>query len=133
MNILDRFLNELFGEESSNHNSNHKRFVDAVLKNRKNTYNRILSNQEKEALSPEAFGYLLSLASLKSITRYQFEYMLLLSINMFNITFRQLDLKQIQKMVDIVVLEANGNVNPNKLAAMLFTDAVNVKTENTVH
>ena len=78
-------------------------------------YYRILSKNEKKAISSEAFGYLLKLNSDCYISKFEFEKILSLSFALSKTIHKVISLRYMVKIVDILFIENNANLSYKRL------------------
>jgi len=75
----------------------------------KNYYNRILSLNEKIAIEPEAFGYLMKIFNIGSINKDEFERILSMSSAIYSMTNLSINENRMVNIIDLVLLSPVEN------------------------
>ncbi len=112
--ITDEMLNLLTDEE--------KDFLYNLLTlqdKEKSTYNRMLSRQENYALTTGAYGYLLTLLQMESITAMDLENILNACVNIYNETHSRVDRDRLEKIVTIYMFTGVQNVSSRGYLEMI--------------
>ncbi|HHE37682.1 MAG TPA: hypothetical protein ENL20_03810 [Candidatus Cloacimonetes bacterium] len=92
-----------------------KLFIDAILEEKEpETYNRVLSADEKKVLSTEAFGYLMHLLKINSIDRFMFEKIISLSMQLNSFMKRKLTKNMMDDIVNFIIFSGQGDVFINE-------------------
>ncbi|MCD4796300.1 MAG: DUF494 family protein [Candidatus Cloacimonetes bacterium] len=127
--IVEEIFNDVFSEKSSRKRLKKlgisekelKIFMNSLLHRQKlNTYNRIFAEDEKRVLTPQAFGYLVSLLSLKSIDHQIFEEVINLSMQLNVFLKRKISKKMIDNIVNFLIFSDNVNVSIKELLDIFF-------------
>ncbi len=112
--ITDEMLNLLTDEE--------KDFLYNLLTLQdkdKSSYNRILSSQENYALTTGAYGYLLTLMNIESITAMDLENILNACVSIYNETHTKVDRDRLDKIVTIYMFTGVQNVSSRGYLEMI--------------
>lgn len=98
-----------------------KLFIDAILEEKEpETYNRVLSADEKKVLSTEAFGYLMHLLKINSIDRFMFEKIISLSMQLNSFMKRKLTKNMMDDIVNFIIFSGQGDVSIKDLMDIFF-------------
>ncbi len=98
-----------------------KLFIEAILEEKEpETYNRVLSADEKKVLSTEAFGYLMHLLEIKSIDKFMFEKIISLSMQLNTFMKRKITKKMMDDIVNFLIFSGQGDVSIKDLMDIFF-------------
>jgi hypothetical protein len=98
-----------------------KVFMEGLVKsNETKIYNRILAEDERRAITPEAFGYLVELLSLKSIDKNLFENVISLSMQLHVFLKRKIDKRMMDDIVNFLIFSGRGEVTIRDILEILF-------------
>ena len=98
-----------------------KSFIDAILEEKEpETYNRVLSADEKKVLSTEAFGYLMHLLKINSIDRFMFEKIISLSMQLNSFMKRKMTKNMMDDIVNFLIFSGQGDVSIKDLMDIFF-------------
>ena len=98
-----------------------KLFIDAILEEKEpETYNRVLSADEKKVLSTEAFGYLMHLLKINSIDRFMFEKIISLSMQLNSFMKRKMTKNMMDDIVNFLIFSGQGDVSIKDLMDIFF-------------
>ena len=98
-----------------------KHFMDSILQGKEiKAYNRILSEDEKRVLSPEAFGYLVNLLCLKSIDRDMFERIITLSMQLNIFVRKKIDKQMMDDIVNLIIFSGKSEISIKDLLDIFF-------------
>jgi len=98
-----------------------KLFIDAILEEKEpETYNRVLSSDEKKVLSTEAFGYLMHLLKINSIDRFMFEKIISLSMQLNSFMKRKMTKNMMDDIVNFLIFSGQGDVSIKDLMDIFF-------------
>ncbi|OQY39356.1 MAG: hypothetical protein B6226_02035 [Candidatus Cloacimonetes bacterium 4572_65] len=85
-------------------------------------YHRTLDEVERRAVSTEAYGYLLSLLTIKSITTEIFEKTLLLCVHLYYVSRKEISKKKLDKVVTMVTFSDVDGSSPKEILDLLLDD-----------
>jgi len=95
--------------------------MEALLNEQDNkAYNRILAEDEKRVITPEAFGYLVHLLNIRSIDKIFFEKVISLSMQLNTFLKRRIDKKMMDDIVNFIVFSGQGDVTVRDLLDVFF-------------
>ena len=126
---IEEFLEKLFNDRSTKKKLDKygmsekelKVFMEGLLKsNETKVYNRILAEDERRAITPEAFGYLVELLSLKSIDKNLFENVISLSMQLHVFLKRKIDKRMMDDIVNFLIFSGRGEVTIRDILEILF-------------
>ncbi|KQC08272.1 MAG: hypothetical protein APR54_04790 [Candidatus Cloacimonas sp. SDB] len=96
-------------------------FMEALLSERENrVYNRILAEDEKRVISPDAFGFLVHLLNLGSIDEVFFEKVISLSMQLNMFLKKRINKKMMDDIVNFIVFSGQGDVTVRDLLDVFF-------------
>jgi hypothetical protein len=84
------------------------------------TYNRILSEEERRILTPEAFSYLLQLLNMKSIDKNLFETVITLSMQLNFFLKKQINKNMIDDVVNFLIFSGERDASIKDLLDLFF-------------
>ncbi len=126
---IEEFLEKLFSDRSTKKKLDKygmsekelKVFMEGLLKsNETKVYNRILAEDERRAITPGAFGYLVELLSLKSIDKNLFENVISLSMQLHVFLKRKIDKRMMDDIVNFLIFSGRGEVTVRDILEILF-------------
>ncbi len=126
---IEEFLEKLFNDRSTKKKLDKygmsekelKVFMEGLVKsNETKIYNRILAEDERRAITPEAFGYLVELLSLKSIDKNLFENVISLSMQLHVFLKRKIDKRMMDDIVNFLIFSGRGEVTIRDILEILF-------------
>lgn len=98
-----------------------EQFMDALLNEKDSkVYNRILAEEEKRVISPEAFGYLAHLLRIGSIDEIFFEKVISLSMQLNVFLKKRINKKMMDDIVNFIVFSGQGEVSIRDLLDVFF-------------
>ncbi len=127
--IVEEIFNNIFSDKPSKERLKKlgisekelKIFMSSLLHRKKlKTYNRIFAEDEKRVLTPQAFGYLVNLLTLKSIDHQIFEEVINLSMQLNVFLKRRITKKMIDDIVNFLIFSDNVNVSIKELLDIFF-------------
>jgi len=96
-------------------------FMEALLSEKETrVYNRILAEDEKRVISPEAFGYLVHLLNLGSIDELFFEKVISLSMQLNMFLKKRINKQMMDDIVNFIVFSGQGEVTVRDLLDVFF-------------
>ena len=96
-------------------------FLEALVNEKDNkVYNRILADDEKRVISPEAFGYLGHLLNIGSIDEIFFEKVISLSMQLNMFMKKRIDKKMMDDIVNFIVFSGQGEITVRDLLDVFF-------------
>jgi hypothetical protein len=96
-------------------------FMEALLSEKENrVYNRILAEDEKRVISPDAFGFLVHLLNLGSIDEVFFEKVISLSMQLNMFLKKRINKKMMDDIVNFIVFSGQGDVTVRDLLDVFF-------------
>ncbi len=111
-----------------------KKFLESLIQGKENkAYNRILSEDEKRTLTPEAFGYLVHLLSLKSIDRQMFERIITLSMQLNLFMRKRIDRIMMDDIVNYIVFSGRGEVTVKDLLDAFFVQDSEIEFDDEIN
>ena len=126
---IEEFLEKLFNNRSTKKKLDKfgmsekevKVFMEGLLKsNETKVYNRILAEDERRAITPKAFGYLVELLSLNSIDKNLFENVISLSMQLHVFLKRKIDKRMMDDIVNFLIFSGRGEVTIRDILEILF-------------
>ncbi len=127
--IVEEIFNDVFSDKPSKKRLKKlgisekelKIFMSSLLHRKKlKAYNRIFAEDEKRVLTPQAFGYLVNLLTLKSIDHQIFEEVINLSMQLNVFLKRKISKKMIDDIVNFLIFSDNVNVSIKELLDIFF-------------
>jgi hypothetical protein len=98
-----------------------QQFVDALVHGSKsNRYHRIMAEDEKRVLTPDAFGYLIHLLSIKSIDRNMFERIMTVSMQLNLFLKKKINKTIMDDIVNYIIFSAEKDISLKELLDMFF-------------
>ncbi len=98
-----------------------EKFMDSLLNEKDSkVYNRILAEEEKRVISPEAFGYLAHLLRMGSIDEIFFEKVISLSMQLNVFLKKRINKKMMDDIVNFIVFSGQGEVSIRDLLDVFF-------------
>jgi hypothetical protein len=96
-------------------------FMETLLNEKDNkVYNRILADDEKRVISPEAFSFLAHLLNLGSIDEIFFEKVISLSMQLNMFLKKRIEKKMMDDIVNFIVFSGQGDVTVRDLLDVFF-------------
>jgi hypothetical protein len=95
--------------------------MDAMVHTEKNDkYYRILAEDEKKVLTPEAFGYLIHLFSLGSIDKNMFERIMTVSMQLHLFLKRKIDKTIMDEIINYIIFSGDKDISLKELLDVFF-------------
>ncbi len=83
-------------------------------------YNRILAEDEKRAIAPAAFGYLLDLIRIRSIDKQTAEQMIIFATQLSSVISQRIDKSMIDEMINFMKFSGLENVTANDIIELFL-------------
>lgn len=93
--------------------------IEEILNLGKKTYNRVLTSEERDVISTDSFGYLLSLYNYGTIDNIQLEKLILCCMYVANRRDEQLNLKRTKSLVNVLLFYDNSLLFVKELIPLL--------------
>ena len=97
------------------------------------TYNRILSEEERRILTPEAFSYLLQLLNMKSIDKNLFETVITLSMQLNFFLKKQITKNMIDDVVNFLIFSGERDASIKDLLDLFFLTESDFESFETIN
>lgn len=91
-----------------------------IVRRESNNYNRILANEERKIITPDAFGYLIHLLKLGSINKEMFEKIIILSIQLNGFLKKKITRDMIDNIVNYIIFSGIEDVSVRDLLDLFF-------------
>ncbi|MCF7858186.1 MAG: hypothetical protein K9N07_02520 [Candidatus Cloacimonetes bacterium] len=91
-----------------------------VIRQESKNYNRILADDERKIVTPEAFGYLIHLLKLGSINRGIFEKIIFLSIQLNGFLKQKITKEMIDNIVNYIIFSGVEEITLKDLLELFF-------------
>ncbi|MBN2461041.1 MAG: DUF494 family protein [Candidatus Cloacimonetes bacterium] len=85
-------------------------------------YYRILAEDEKRVIAPEAFGFLIKLLNGKSINEDMFEKIISLSMQLHLFMKKQIDKRMMDDIVNLIIFSGRKEITVKELLDIFFVD-----------
>lgn len=92
-----------------------------IIRQETKNYNRILSEDERKILTTDAFGYLIHLLKLGSITKELFETVITLSLQLSGFLKRKITREMIDNIVNYIIFSGIEDISVKDLIDLFFT------------
>lgn len=103
------------------------RFMDALLREQDSrVYNRILADDERRIISPEAFSYLAHLLKIGSIDEVFFEKVISLSLQLNIFLKKRINKKMMDDIVNFIVFSGQGDISVRDLLDIFFVQETEI-------
>jgi len=98
-----------------------KNFMEALLSEKENkVYNRILADDERRVITPEAFGYLVHLLNINSIDKILFEKVISLTMQLNSFLKKRINKKMMDDIVNFIIFSGQGEITVRDLLDVFF-------------
>jgi len=104
-----------------------------VIRQESKHYNRILSADERKVLTTEAFGYLIHLLDLGSITKELFETIITLSMQLSAFLKRIITRDMIDNIVNYIIFSGIEDISVKDLLDLFFTQENEINFDEEIH
>jgi len=84
------------------------------------SYNRILAEDEKRVITPDAFGYLMKLLNCNSINEDIFEKIITLSLQLHVFLKKQINKKMMDDIINFMIFSGQQEVTVKELLDLFF-------------
>lgn len=85
-------------------------------------YNRILADDERRVITPQAFGYLVNMLNIKSIDKETFEKVISLSMQLHLFMKRRIDKKIIDEIINYLIFSGQNEITVRDLIDFFFME-----------
>ncbi|MDO9576595.1 MAG: hypothetical protein Q7J16_01790 [Candidatus Cloacimonadales bacterium] len=111
-----------------------KQFMDALVPtDKKDKYHRILAEDEKRVLTPDAFGYLIHLFAIKSIDKNMFERIMTVSMQLNLFLKRKIDKSIMDEIVNYIIFSGEKDISLKELLDVFFGLESDIQFEEDVN
>ena len=111
-----------------------EQFMDSLIHTDKNSkYYRILAEDEKRVLTPDAFGYLMHLLSIGSIDKNMFERIMTVSMQLNLFLKRRIDKSIMDEIVNYIIFSGEKDISLKELLDVFFGQESEIQFEEEVN
>ena len=108
--------------------------LDALLHDKENkAYHRILADDEKRVISPEAFGYLVHLLMINSIDNHLFEKIINISMQLNLFLKRRINKEMMDEIVNYLIFSGRNEISIKEILDIFFVQEGEIEFEEDVN
>ncbi|HCX73483.1 MAG TPA: hypothetical protein DHM37_07185 [Candidatus Cloacimonas sp.] len=83
-------------------------------------YNRVMSSEEKEVLTPEAFGYLIDLLQMGSIDDETMERIIIIALQVGNFVKQRVTRQMVDEILNFIIFSGQRSVSVKDILDLLI-------------
>ncbi|RLC52569.1 MAG: hypothetical protein DRI23_02510 [Candidatus Cloacimonadota bacterium] len=111
-----------------------KHFLNVLLRNEDDrAYHRILADDEKRVISPEAFGYLVHLLIINSIDKNIFEKVISISMQLNLFLKRRINKEMMDEIVNYLIFSGRKEISIKEILDIFFIQENEIEFEEDVN
>ncbi len=99
-----------------------ERYIQSILKKPDRSYHRILAEDEKRVITPQAFGYLMHLLLIQSINSISFEKVIAVCMQLHVFLKRRVDKEMIDEIVNYIIFSGEKEISLRDLMDIFYLE-----------
>ena len=108
--------------------------LDALLQDKENkAYHRILADDEKRVISPDAFGYLVHLLMINSIDNHLFEKIINISMQLNLFLKRRINKEMMDEIVNYLIFSGRNEISIKEILDIFFVQENEIEFEEDIN
>jgi uncharacterized protein Smg (DUF494 family) len=100
--------------------SEYKEFMKTMIEFEQPKYNRIMSSEEKRALTPQAFGYLIDLMHIGSIDDETMERIISIALQVGSFVKQRVNRQMIDEILNFIMFSGQRNISVKDVLDLLI-------------
>jgi transposase len=118
--ILDKKPDKKVLDKMGISESEYKEFMKTMIEFEQPKYNRVMSSEEKEVLTPEAFGYLIDLLQMGSIDDETMERIIIIALQVGNFVKQHVTRQMVDEILNFIIFSGQRSVSVKDILDLLI-------------
>ncbi|MDN5353820.1 MAG: hypothetical protein PWQ09_576 [Candidatus Cloacimonadota bacterium] len=118
--ILDKKPDKKVLDKMGISESEYKEFMKTMIEFEQPKYNRVMSSEEKEVLTPEAFGYLIDLLQMGSIDDETMERIIIIALQVGNFVKQRVTRQMVDEILNFIIFSGQRSVSVKDILDLLI-------------
>ncbi|MCF7794333.1 MAG: hypothetical protein K9N09_10425 [Candidatus Cloacimonetes bacterium] len=99
-----------------------EKYIEEIIKKPERSYHRILSAEEKRAITPDAFGYLMHLLLINSIESTTLEKVITISMQLHVFLKRKINKNMMDEIINYLIFSGQKDISIKELMDMFYLE-----------
>ena len=118
--VLDKKPDKKVLDKMGISESEYREFMKTITEFEQPRYNRIMSKEEKRALTPQAFGYLIDLLQIGSIGDETMERIIAIALQVGDFVKQRVNRQMIDEILNFIMFSGQRNVSVKEILDLLI-------------